>query len=50
MLCYHKEAFALGFLGAFFIFAIITLFEDALKSTFERIQKVIKSLLTVFIV
>jgi len=39
MLCYHKEAFALGFLSAFFIFAIITLFEDALKNVVEKIRR-----------
>jgi len=36
MLCYHKEAFAVGFLGAFFIFAIVTLFEELLKNIFEK--------------
>jgi len=39
MLCYHKEAFTLGFLSAFFIFAMLTLFEEPLKSIFERIRK-----------
>ncbi len=41
-LCYHKEAFAVGFLSAFFIFAIVTLFEEPLVRMFKRIQKVIK--------
>ena len=41
-LCYHEEAFTLGFLSAFFVFAIITIFEDALKSIFERIQKILR--------
>jgi hypothetical protein len=39
MLCYHKEYFALGFLSAFFIFAIVTLFEDVIKRWIERIKK-----------
>lgn len=42
MLCYHEEYFALGFLSAFFIFAIAILFEEPLKSIFERIQKHLK--------
>jgi len=41
MLCYHKEAFALGFLSAFFIFAVITLFEDAIVKWWERVRRII---------
>ena len=42
VLCYHEEYFALGFLSAFLIFAIMTLFEEPLKSIFERIQNNLK--------
>lgn len=41
-LCYHEEYFALGFLSAFFIFAIVTLFEEPLKGIIERIQNNLK--------
>jgi len=38
-LCYHKEAFVVGVLSAFFIFAIVTLFEDALKDVIRKLNK-----------
>ena len=38
-ICYHEEYFALGFLSAFFVFAIVTLFEDCIKDIFGRIRK-----------
>lgn len=40
-ICYHKEAFALGFLSAFFIFAIVTLFEDVIGKWWERVRRIL---------
>lgn len=40
-LCYYKETFTLGFLSAFFVFAMVTLFEDVIGKWFEGIRKVI---------
>ena len=37
-LCYHEEYFALGFLSAFFIFAIMTLFEDWIKDVIRKLK------------
>ncbi len=42
MLCYHEEYFTLGFLSAFFIIAIITLFEEPLVRMLKRIQNNLK--------
>ena len=39
MLCYHEEYFALGFLSALFIFAVVTLFEDVIHRWFEEFKK-----------
>ncbi len=41
MLCHHKEAFALGFLSAFFILAVITLFEDVIEKWTEEFKKLL---------
>lgn len=38
-LCYHEEYFALGFLSAFFIFAIMTLFEEGIKDIIKKLTK-----------
>jgi len=38
MLCYHKEYFALGLIGALFILAILHLFEDVIGEWIERIR------------
>ena len=39
MLCYHKEYFTLGFLGAFFIFVVVSLFEDVIGKGIKRMLK-----------
>lgn len=41
MLCYHEEYFALGFLSALFIFAIVTLFEDVIEKWAEEFKKLL---------
>ncbi len=38
-LCFYKETFTLGFVSAFFVFAIGIIFEDALKRILEKINK-----------
>jgi len=40
-LCYHEEYFALGLISAFFIFAIITLFEDVIGKWWEKVKGLI---------
>jgi len=40
LFCYHKEAFALGLVGALFILTIIHIFEDVIWDTFRRIKGV----------
>lgn len=40
-LCYHEEYFALGFLGALFVFAMMVLFEGVLGKFFEEFKKFI---------
>ena len=37
--CYQKEAFEVGIISGLFLSIIITFFEDAITSIFERIQK-----------
>jgi len=39
MLCYHKEYFALGIVGALFIVAVIHIFEDVIWGWFERVKE-----------
>jgi len=38
MLCYHKEAFTLGIVGALFIVAIITIFEDVIREWVGKVK------------
>ena len=38
-LCYYKETFTLGFASAFFIFAIVTLFEEPIKDIIKKLTK-----------
>jgi len=42
LLCYHKEYFALGLVGALFIFAIIILFEDVIREWFRKVRGIFK--------
>lgn len=37
MVCYYKEMFGLGFIVAFMMFTIITIFEEAIGEWFKRI-------------
>jgi len=39
MLCYHKEAFALGLVSALFIVAIIHLFEDVILEWLDGVRE-----------
>ncbi len=41
LVCYHKEAFVLGFTSAFFIGALIILFEDVIVGWLEKIGKIL---------
>ena len=43
-LCYHEEYFALGFLSAFFIFAIVTLFEDFIGEWFGKVRGMLRKI------
>ena len=45
MLCYYKETFTLGFVSAFFVFAVITIFEDYFRTFLEEAQKNLKDFL-----
>ena len=38
-ICYHKEYFALGMIGALVFFSIVVLFEDAINRWLEEFKK-----------
>ena len=38
-LCYYKETFTLGFVSAFFVFAVVTIFEDFITDIIEKLTK-----------
>lgn len=42
MLCYYKETFTLGFVSAFFVFVMMTIFEDVIYKWFEEFKKFIE--------
>jgi len=41
MVCYHKEAFAVGMVTALFIVAIIHIFEDVIGGWLRRFLKLV---------
>jgi len=40
-LCYYKETFTLGFVSAFFIFAMATFFEDVIGKFFIKVKSLL---------